>query len=141
MRVALDESMTTKKVRAPVAVYTPCCFNTMLLSGLRFPHKSWSILRERAKKKRISKACLPLWDWMRVQLLTDYVGNLGHRISHLPGPPQSAALTKKRVLLFKQLIPPLVVDLATTIPHPPPSSHPYKMPMPLSQSEKLRADL
>ena len=72
-------------------------------------------------------------DWF----LKDYVGDLDHRLDHLPVPLQSIPMTKKLGLLFKQVIP----SLAPAIPNPVPSSHPYKLPPLPSPGGKVWADL
>ena len=136
-RVALNESAATEKLWVSVAVYILRCLITELLTGVILTCKTWSILRDRAKKLRIPEARSPLWSCLRVRLLTDYVGNLYHWLDYLPAPPQSASLTKKLVLLFKQVIPALV----PAIPDTAPSRHSYKMaPLP-PPPKKLRESL
>ena len=71
--------MATKKVQAVVEVYIPCCFTAALLTRVHSPR--------RERKLRISKACSPLWAWLRVNLITDYVGDLDQRLAHLLEPP------------------------------------------------------
>ena len=69
----------------------------------------------------------------------DYVGDLDSRLAHLVEPPQSKALTKKIVLLLKQLLPAIVPTLTTIVLEPVSSIHPYKILLPPSPDEKLRA--
>ena len=44
---------------------------------------------------RISEVCSPLWACLRVLLLIDYVGDMYHRVDHLPVTQQIAALMEK----------------------------------------------
>ena len=99
-RMALDESVDTEHVRDLEAIYIPRCVGPALITGVRLPHEAWSILRKDANKIWLLEACTPLWDWLMVRLLTDYVSDLDHQLTHLLAPPQSAALMEKRVLLF-----------------------------------------
>ena len=124
-----------------VVAYIPCCLTPTLLTGLSSPCEAWGILHDRENKLRISETYSPMWAWPRVRLLTNYVGGLHSRMAHLPAPPQSADLTNKTVLLFKQALPALAPTLVLTIPEPVLSSQTYKLLLPPSPAEKLRAAL
>ena len=117
-RVTLGEGAPTEKVRAEVAVYIPFYLTSALLTGVRLPHEVWSILCDRANRLQISKDCLFLWACLRVRLLTDYVGDLDSRLAHMLAPPQRKALTKKRVLLIKQMLPAPAPALTSAVPDP-----------------------
>ena len=78
---------------------------------------------------------------MRVRSLIDYVGNLDHRLAHLPVPPQCLDIPEKLVLIFKQFLPALAPTLKHAITEPVPSILPYKLPLPPSPEKKLRSAL
>ena len=74
----LDLVGIAEKVKALGDVYNPRCLMPTPLTSLRSLRKAWGILQDGAKKMRISEACAPLWAWLRVGFLTDYVVNLDH---------------------------------------------------------------
>ena len=113
----------------------------VLLTRVHSPHEAWDILRNSTKNLTISETFLPLWDWLRVRLITDYVGDLYSRLAHLPMAPQSEAITKNRVALLRQVIPTLAPNPTVAIPEPIASSIPYNLPFTSSPAKKLWAAL
>ena len=130
--VALAPSTATKKVWVPLETYIPRCLVTALLMGTCALRIAWSILRNCAKKLRILEAFTPLWAWLRIRFLTDYMGNLDLRLSHFPAALQSAELIELRLEHFKA-----VQSLPSSVPFQPAP----KLPPPMSPAEILRAAL
>ena len=48
---------------------------------------------------------MPIWDWLRVRLLTDYMRTLDLHITHLPAPLQNADLINLFISCFKKVLP------------------------------------
>ena len=89
-RIAIDAGTATEKVRALADVYIPWCLTSSLLAGGRSPREAWGILRCRSKHLWIPEAFSPMLEWLRVRLLTDYMGDLDRRIDHLLPPPHKS---------------------------------------------------
>ena len=119
-----------EKVRAVVAVYIPRCLTPALLTRVRSNRKVWGILYDSFNTLSISESCLPLWDWIRVRLLADYVGDLDSWLSRLPTPTQSEDLTNNRVALLKQVLTSLAHTVTATVPDLIASSLPCNLPLP-----------
>ena len=108
----------------------------VLLTRVHSPHEAWDILRNSTKNLTISETFLPLWDWLRVRLITDYVGDLYSRLAHLPMAPQSEAITKNRVALLRQVIPTLAHNSMVAAPDQIALSLTYNLPFISPPSKK-----
>ena len=49
---------------------------------------AWSIFWDHAKIMRIPEAFASLWAQLQSQLITNYLSNLDHQLTHLLAPPQ-----------------------------------------------------
>ena len=87
VQVALAPSADVERMRVPVAILSPRCLMSMILTCTRSLHVLWSILYDCVKNMRILETCVPLWAWPRVSLPIDYLGDLDTRVTHLTLPP------------------------------------------------------
>ena len=88
----IETSTAKEEMRATMKVYITRFLIPGLFTGKHTLCVSWSILQDCANKLRISKACAPLWAWLWVKLLTDYMGKLNLQITHFMVPLQSAKI-------------------------------------------------
>ena len=77
----------TKIVQAPMSVYIHRFLTPALLIGMLSLCMDWRILKYCYKNILILEVCVTLWDWLRVLLLTDYVGDLDQQLTHLTVTP------------------------------------------------------
>ena len=64
-----NSSAATDRIKAAPTMFIFCCLLLDHLAASISPHMALDILLVRSKKFQISNACVPIWDWLWMQLL------------------------------------------------------------------------